>query len=271
MFFLTYWTYKLEFYTMPQTIDQRLEYLLSEHRHLPFISDEFVDIGLPTLHIGEHVLRPDRSYVSKYLTRWLVSNPWVYSGKKVLEIGCGSGVQSVAMAWMGAKNVLATDISDWAISSCDLNIRRLQLQKIISTRRGDLFQPLTKDERFDVAIFNHPFFKGKPKSEDPFEIALLDDRELAGIFLDKIWNFMSPNGIVLMPYSEICGDWNDPRRFAKQLGLVENQLYNYSDEDGAHIILRFSRHPDQRYLTIMLSLAHSLRLRTRLYKTLSCL
>jgi 16S rRNA G966 N2-methylase RsmD len=229
---------------MHKLLGRRLESLLEIHRHADYVTDIFQPFGLPLLFVGEKVLRPDKSYVSKYLTLWLANSPAIYRGKRVLEIGCGSGVQSVTMAMRGACHVVSTDISAWAMRSCVQNVRRLGLQKRFSLRQGDLFQPIQRGETFDVVLFNHPFFRGRPDEADPFESALLDNRELAGVFLDKVWNFLTPGGSVIMPYSSICGSAGDPRRYAEQLSLSYKPLFEFDDSDGKHWLFQFRKRID---------------------------
>jgi SAM-dependent methyltransferase len=226
---------------MLTSLSSRLDTLLEVHRHEDYVTDIFQPFGLPSLFVGEKVLRPDKSYVSKYLTLWLASASAIYRGKRVLEIGCGSGVQSVTMAIRGARNVVATDISGWAVRSCVQNVHRLRLLKQFSIRQGDLFAPIEQGELFDVVLFNHPFFLGKPHPTDPFEVALLDNRELAGIFLSEVWKFLAPWGLVMMPYSSICGPVSDPRRYAEQLSLTCTPLFEFHDSDGTHGLFQFRK------------------------------
>jgi|SRR3990170_1988495 len=220
-------------------LDYRIEDLLKKHHHSSHFSDFFRKFGLSLIYVGREVLRPDCSYVSKYLTLWLIENYKIYEGKRILEIGCGCGIQSLTMGLMGASKILATDISEYAVNSCTQNKNIYNLSSIIEVRRGDLFRPIDSHEKFDFVVFNHPFFDGKPK-RNMFEYAILDDRELAGIFLENVWRYLNPGGIVLMPYSCICGQKNNPIRFAQQLNIFHKIQFEKSDQDGSHLIIAFA-------------------------------
>lgn len=78
-------------------------------------------------------------------------------GEKVLDIGTGTGVHSVISAKKGARKVVATDISQKAVENVLYNVANHGLKGVIDVRKGDLFEPLEEDERFDLIIANLPF------------------------------------------------------------------------------------------------------------------
>lgn len=220
-------------------LSERIENLLRQHDHKAYLTNFFSPSGLRNFYVGSKVLRPDNSYVSKYLTRFLIKNKALYFNKNVLEIGTGSGIQSISMSINGAKNIIATDISRYALYSAKENVMRFNLSKRILLLQGDLFNCLDPFTKFDFAIFNHPFFYGKPNLVESFESAILDDRELAGIFLENIWSFLTFSGNVIMPYSSICGEHNNPIKFSNQLGIEHKILFTTQDKDGEHQIILF--------------------------------
>lgn len=78
-------------------------------------------------------------------------------GETVLDIGTGTGVQAITSAKKGAKKVVATDISQKAVENALYNIAHHGLDGVIDVRKGNLFEPLKEDERFDLVIANLPF------------------------------------------------------------------------------------------------------------------
>ena len=76
--------------------------------------------------------------------------------KKFLEIGSGAGVIACLAALHGAINVIATDINPHAINNILSNAKLHSLQ--IEARIGSVFDPILKDEVFDVIFWNHPFY-----------------------------------------------------------------------------------------------------------------
>ena len=55
------------------------------------------------------------------LARWVLDNPEVVRGKRVRDVGCGSGVVAIAAAMAGAVRVEAIDLDPVALLATDLN------------------------------------------------------------------------------------------------------------------------------------------------------
>lgn len=93
----------------------------------------------------------------------------------VLDLGCGSGIGSVFAARRGAR-VIAVDVNPEAIRCVRLNAILNCVDDKIEPRYGDLFGPV-QGERFDLVLFNPPFYRGLPRDhldqawrgEDVFE------------------------------------------------------------------------------------------------------
>jgi len=79
----------------------------------------------------------------------------------VLDLGTGTGICAIFAALKGAR-VTATDISPLAVRCARANIALNDLEDRVSVVEGDLFQPV-KGERFDLVIFNPPYYEGKPR------------------------------------------------------------------------------------------------------------
>jgi release factor glutamine methyltransferase len=80
----------------------------------------------------------------------------------VLDLGTGSGVGAVFAARSAAR-VVATDINPDAVRCAQMNALLHHCEDKIETRVGDLFEP-TRDEQFDLILFNPPFYRGHPMS-----------------------------------------------------------------------------------------------------------
>lgn len=57
------------------------------------------------------------------LARYILDNPALVVGKRVLDIGAGSGLVALAAAMAGAASVLAADIDEFACAAISLNAR----------------------------------------------------------------------------------------------------------------------------------------------------
>jgi predicted nicotinamide N-methyase len=55
------------------------------------------------------------------LARYLLDNPALVANKRVLDLGCGSGLTAIAPMLAGAKSVLAADIDNVALIALQLN------------------------------------------------------------------------------------------------------------------------------------------------------
>jgi len=67
------------------------------------------------------------------LARYVLDHPERFKGKRVLDLGAGSGVCALAAARVGAGRVLAADIDPWAVAAVELNARLNQLLVEVTT------------------------------------------------------------------------------------------------------------------------------------------
>ena len=76
-------------------------------------------------------------------------------GDRVLDVGTGSGILSIAAAKLGAGSIVAVDIDNVALKVARENIARNSVQKIISLQRASLHPLSTSDQPGDrVETFN---------------------------------------------------------------------------------------------------------------------
>ena len=81
-------------------------------------------------------------------------------GKKVLEIGCGSGLLSVFCASLGS-DVTAVDINPLALNCTEMNSRLNHVS--VETFLSDLFENIT--DSYDSIIFNPPYLPAEDEIE----------------------------------------------------------------------------------------------------------
>lgn len=72
-------------------------------------------------------------------------------GKKILDMGCGTGVLAILAALKGAKDITAIDIDEWAYKNTIENIQRNNTD-FINVYHGDA--SLLKDQKFNIIIAN---------------------------------------------------------------------------------------------------------------------
>lgn len=76
----------------------------------------------------------------------------VKGGERVVDVGTGSGVLSIAAAKLGAEQVLALDLDDVAVVSARQNIALNQLETKISVKQNNLLQGISGT--FDIVVAN---------------------------------------------------------------------------------------------------------------------
>jgi release factor glutamine methyltransferase len=75
-------------------------------------------------------------------------------------MGTGSGIGAIFAARRGYR-VVAVDLNPEAVRCARINALLNGLEDRIEVRAGDLFEPV-RGERFDLILFNPPFFRGRP-------------------------------------------------------------------------------------------------------------
>ncbi|MCX5829961.1 MAG: tRNA (adenine(22)-N(1))-methyltransferase TrmK [Deltaproteobacteria bacterium] len=106
--------------------------------------------GLVELLIPQAVHMPPPSSIE--LARLLDVQP----GESVLDLGCGSGLLSIAAAKLGARQVIATDVDPSALAAARHNARINGLESRIELRSGSWFDAVGEEERFDVIVATPP-------------------------------------------------------------------------------------------------------------------
>jgi len=133
-------------------------------------------------------------------------------GEAVLDIGTGTGVQAIISAKKGASKVVATDISQQAIENVGYNTTKHNLARIINVRKGNLFDPLEKGERFDLILANLPFVDhpaDRVHEHWVYDPGYHSHRE----FFSKVKEYMKIESRILMAFADL-GD----------VGFFEDQI-----------------------------------------------
>ena len=135
-------------------VERMLSAPLRRYGQGPFRKVEKASIQLPSgkveLEIPEGVHPPPPSSVD--LARLLDIQP----GEEVLDLGCGSGLLSVAAAKLGAKRVVATDLDPRALEATVQNALHNGVNQRVEVRSGSWYEAVGEGERFDVIILTPP-------------------------------------------------------------------------------------------------------------------
>jgi SAM-dependent methyltransferase len=120
-------------------------------------------------------------------------------GKRVFDVGTGTGVLSFLLLQRGAASALATDCDARAVACARENAERLGLSKRFEVLEGDLFPP----GEADLIVSNPPWLPEPPKNRVDRAVFDEDNRFLLG-FLDGLAAHLRPGGQGLLVLSDLA-------------------------------------------------------------------
>jgi release factor glutamine methyltransferase len=116
------------------------------------------------------------------------------SGKRVADVGTGSGVLALAAARAGAANVTAIDINPIAAVTAAENARANGLGDRVTALCSNLLSALAPGALFDVIISSPPSFPGEPRDiADRAWHAGPNYRDISSLF-DQARERLAPGG-----------------------------------------------------------------------------
>ena len=78
----------------------------------------------------------------------------VTPGIDVLDVGCGSGVLSIAAARLGARHVFGLEIDSVAVNVAKQNVRENSVEHTVRVAQGTLPHPDAKQSAYSIAVAN---------------------------------------------------------------------------------------------------------------------
>lgn len=139
------------------------------------------------------------------------------SGKKVIDIGSGSGIQAQTALFSGAKSVLATDANPQAV--------KLLKEKSLNAKLSNLFSKVPP-QKFDLIIFNPPYLPFDPAEDSSSALATTGGKngdEILLKFIQQAKKFLAKNGIILVVLSSLTPQ-NKILKLIKKLNLKKTKL-----------------------------------------------
>jgi methylase of polypeptide subunit release factors len=97
----------------------------------------------------------------------------IFHGKKILDVGCGSGIFACLVALSGAVKVVGIDVNPHAVSKARAKASALGSDSVVEIRRGALFGPVGAHEFYDRIFADLPFLSAAPR--DYLERAFFDN------------------------------------------------------------------------------------------------
>ncbi|XP_064859097.1 electron transfer flavoprotein beta subunit lysine methyltransferase [Oncorhynchus nerka] len=90
------------------------------------------------------------------LARYLLSNPGVSQGKRVLDLGCGCGASAIAAKFCGASHVVANDIDPVAAIATQLNCELNGLNPLPCDTENVIS---SEPEEYDLILLGDMFYE----------------------------------------------------------------------------------------------------------------
>ena len=147
-------------------------------------------------------------------------------------MGTGSGVGAVfAAQW--ARRVVAVDINPAAVRCATINALIHGVEDKVEVLEGDLFEPVA-DQRFDVILFNPPYFQGQPAT--PFEAALWST-DVTERFVAGLDGHLQPDGCLLLLLSSA----GEEQTWLRALAQAGYQVDSLARRDAVSEILTIYR------------------------------
>lgn len=153
----------------------------------------------------------------------------MYENKNVLDMGSGTGIQSIIASNSGAKSVLAVDINPKACKNSQYNFTYHNLDNVF-VRESDLFENVT--EMFDSIIAYLPSINAPTRSMK--DKAVFDPGyKTFRNFLRDAKRYLKPGGIIYTCWVnidnsiEIFYDILKKSRYE----IINSKLLNYNGEE----------------------------------------
>lgn len=119
-------------------------------------------------------------------------------GKKVLDMGSGSGILAKTAKAAGAKSVVALDVDDESVNY----LKSQNLEAI----KSNLFSNVKPKEKFDLIIFNPPYLPLDSREDKESRKTTTGGKrgdEIILIFLKKAEEHLEDKGIILLLFSSL--------------------------------------------------------------------
>ncbi|MCR4368949.1 MAG: methyltransferase [archaeon] len=147
-----------------------------------------------------------------------------------IDVGCGSGIQTLNALMQGADKAVAIDVNENALLCTLENAKKIGAEKKVTTLKSDLFENYA-GEKADTIIFNPPYVPSDldEAGEGSKKIKFVDldggknGREVLDRFLAQFPRHLKKNGTCYFLQSDINGYQKTEKKLA-QKGLKFTRL-----------------------------------------------
>ncbi|MDE7374520.1 MAG: 50S ribosomal protein L11 methyltransferase [Odoribacter sp.] len=129
----------------PIVVDNQIQVRAGFHEPIPGIAYEIIIEPKMSFGTGHHA-------TTALMLRTILALAPEIKGKRVLDMGCGTGILSIMAAKTGAREVTGIDIDPWAYNNAMENIRNNRLDNI-AIKIGDATL-LQAEQNYDIILAN---------------------------------------------------------------------------------------------------------------------
>ena len=140
----------------------------------------------------------------------------VKENDNVLDVGTGCGILAILSA-KTAKHVVAVDINPYAIKCAQKNAKTYEVTGKIDFLQGDLFEAITKNQKFSLILFNSPYLPSEPGEENSWIGKAWaggpTGRNVINRFIDAVPDWLDADGKVLLVQSSLSDPYKTIEMF----------------------------------------------------------
>lgn len=129
----------------PIVVDNRIQVRAGFHEPIPGIEYEIIIEPKMSFGTGHHA-------TTALMLRTILEQATYIKGKRILDMGCGTGILSIMASKAGAREVTGIDIDEWAYNNAMENLQNNHINNI-TIKIGDA-SLLAAEKPFDVILAN---------------------------------------------------------------------------------------------------------------------
>jgi len=169
--------------------------------------------------VVDSAARAQSARAEAYLLPLMEENAGVFKGKRVLEIGQGSGVLGLHAAKLGAEAVVVSGFDEAALRGATLAARNHDLASVVETRRvpsadSPVYSAVEPGERFDVIVSAPPHSLDLDAPESTGDV---DNGHYGPTLVRELDEHLNPEGVAILLYNSLFYHYTIVK-FARQLG-----------------------------------------------------
>ena len=156
----------------------------------------------------------------------LADNLLRMKNKSFLDVGCGSGIQSISAASKGASTITLIDVNQIALQNAQQNLKKYFPAIPVKSIQSNLFEKMKK-EKFDVIAFNPPYVPSEGKPDVRLDGGKTG-RDVLDLFLEQADRFLNEKGVIFFLQSSVNGEKQTVRKWGKKFKLqkvVEQTIF----------------------------------------------